>query len=83
MAIRFRLQTSDSTSFDKHVIDGVGNEHKAVVVFSKNRAKAFIYGFLIACNSFKLPQANSFLVAQEKKIDRNILQKRKLWTDLK
>lgn len=75
MAIRFRLQTSDSTSFDKHVIDGVGNEHKAVVVFSKNRAKAFIYGFLIVCNSFKLSQANSFLVAQEKKLTKTFFRK--------
>lgn len=41
MTRRFRLHTDNLISINRHVIGGVGNEHKAVIEISKVNANAY------------------------------------------
>ena len=45
MTIRFRLQTGDLISFNKHVISGVESERKAVVGISKVKDRGILLCF--------------------------------------
>ena len=68
MTRRFRLHTDNLISINRHVIGGVGNEHKAVIETSKVKGKSVhlccSHSFLF----FQVSQMNSLPVVQEKKM---------------
>ena len=75
MIIRFRSQTEDLISFNKQVISGVENEHKAVVKISKVKNKGILLHF---SHSFELFQGISkklFRICPRVKNYRPTLQK--------
>lgn len=76
MTIRFRLQTGDLISFNKHVISGVESERKAVVGISKVKDRGILLCFshsFILCQgiSIKLfdscPRVNKWSFHSSKK----------------